>query len=363
MAVYNHPIDSYKVLENKVDVSPVFGRLLLPETPLLNRIGIGRAIASTRHEWWDDVLTPLSVTLNANYDPGLDAVNMTLVSTKGLLVNTILKHNDVIYKVTEVSSDTAIKVAVVSGSNVAISSGEDLEILSNAGLEGDEYVDSAYTQKVKRFNIMQIFRDYIKITGTQLNLEQYVNEDIFVDEVNRKLENLRRMLEKTLIKGVRVEATDNTTIRLMGGLDYFISQEGIVSSATFTEANFKAFLKLIWDKRGFIGEAWMHPTALENFLALNASSVRIDQTEDKVGRTVRTFVSPYGETVLRIHNEIPTNKIYVFDPAKVSVLPLQNRQFTYEQLAKTGDYIKGQIVGEYTVEFRNPDVAGVFVIQ
>lgn len=363
MAVVNYPIDSYKVLENRVDVSPVFGKLLLPDTPLLNRIGIGSAIASTRHEWWDDVLTPLLVTLGAAYDPAVDAVNMVLTSTAGLYKNTILKYNDVIYRITAVVDATTIQVTVVSGTNAAIASGESLEILSNAATEGEEYTDGAYTQKVKRFNVMQIFRDYIKITGTQLSLQQYVNEDVFVDEVNRKLQNLRRMLEKTLIKGVRVEATDNSTPRLMGGIDYFINADGIVSSGTFSEANFKAFLKLIWDKRGFIGEAWMHPTTLDNFLALNASNVRIDQSEDKVGRTVRTYVSPYGETVLRIHNEIPTGKIYVFDPSKISIKPLQNRQFGYEELAKTGDYVKGQIIGEYTVEFRNPDLAGVFVIQ
>jgi hypothetical protein len=37
----------------------------------------------------------------------------------------------------------------------------------------------------------------------------------------------------------------------------------------------------------------------------------------------------------------------------VKLLPLQGRSFAYQEVAKTGDATKGQIVGEYVLEVKN----------
>jgi len=47
----------------------------------------------------------------------------------------------------------------------------------------------------------------------------------------------------------------------------------------------------------------------------------------------------------------------------LKVHPLNGRAFFYEQLAKTGDGVKGQIVGEYTLELRNPETHGVYTVS
>jgi hypothetical protein len=36
------------------------------------------------------------------------------------------------------------------------------------------------------------------------------------------------------------------------------------------------------------------------------------------------------------------------------VLPLQGRSFSYIEMGKTGDNVKGMVVGEYTVEAHHP---------
>lgn len=152
----------------------------------------------------------------------------------------------------------------------------------------------------------------------------------------------------------------------MGGIDWFITNEDgiVVTPATMTdfETTLKEFLRLIYDVRGSVSEAWMNPVTMEHFLDLGEDALIIDQYSEQAGRNVRTYVSQYGETTLNMSPDIPPKVIYVVDTSNIRIRPLVNRQFQYEELAKTGDSIKGQLIGEYTLEFRNPDLAGKLVL-
>jgi hypothetical protein len=47
------------------------------------------------------------------------------------------------------------------------------------------------------------------------------------------------------------------------------------------------------------------------------------------------------------------------DSSRIQVLPLAGRSFHYRPLAATGDFEKGQLLGEYTLELRNEAAHGV----
>lgn len=352
-------ITTFDVKENKVDVSPVLEKIKLPNTPLLNAIGValGKPVNATKTEWWDDERPILGTTLGANYVAA--AGSLTIASSVGMMVGTILKIGDSIYRVTEITDGTHVAIAIVAG-DANHSNGDEIEILSNAALQGEDYKDSDYSQKIKRWNMTQIFHDYIKMSGTQLEVQQYVQEDVFKDEVLTKLQRMYLWLEKTIINGIRVEAENNTTPNLMGGIRYFIGADGITSTAAFSETNFKTFLKSIQDAGGSINQAWMNPLMLDSFLSLNESKLIIDRADQTVGRVAKAYISNYGTVSLNVDNHIPAGEILIFDTAKIAVKPLKNRAAFYQELAKTGDNTKGQLVGEYTLEFRTPDIAGMF---
>ena len=361
MAVKTGLLTTYDIAENKVDVSPVLSMLILPETPLLNKIGIaGQAVNSTRYEWWDDALPVFKTTLGAAYTAA--AGSMTVASTDGIIAGAIIKVESSLYRVTNVNTGTKVLTISVLENDADHADGTTVEIISIAGVEAEEYTDMDYTQKVKRYNMTQIFRDYVKFSGTQLSVQQYVNEDVFADEVRRKLQRIRIWLEKAIINGVRLEPSDNTTPRLLGGIRWFIGQNGITSSAAFSEANLKAFLKQIDEAGGVVKEAWMNPSTMTNFLDLESSKIVVDKGDQTVGRKVKQYLSEYGDITLYTDSYIPANEIIVLDTSKLAVKPLKGRAAFYEELAKTGDYVKGQLIGEYTLEFRNPDAAGLFTI-
>jgi len=319
-------------------------------------------VYSTTYQWYDEAFPILNTKLTAAYTT--DGKTFTVDSTVGIMVNSIIKVGNVLYRVTEVTDGTKLKVAPISEPDAGHADGAIVTIVSNSAIEGADYEDGHYNPTIERENVTQIFKDYVKISGTQDAVRNKVRGRVLAREIDNKMQRLRVMLERASWLGVKVKPTTNAGPRLMGGIDYFIvNSDGVVATtSTFSEANFKAFLKEIYDRRGSIAEAWMNAVTMDKFIALNASSVRTDQSADQVGRNVNSFVSQYGETILNTSPDLPPNVIYVVDTANVKIRPLVNRQFQFEELAKTGDSTKGQLIGEYTLEFNNPDLAGKFVI-
>jgi hypothetical protein len=214
-----------------------------------------------------------------------------------------------------------------------------------------------------RKNITQIFSDYVSITGTQQNLAQYVNSNVFTSEVQKKLLGLKIQLEMAIINSIYYEPTTNADGRMMKGTLQFLTEEGVSGSGTLTEDNFKAFLKEIWQNGGNPSVAVMDSASAETFNTFQADKLIVQRNDQTAGRVITGYLSQYGHIRLIVDRWMHTNTIMVLsDVNRLKVHPLNGRAFFYEQLAKTGDSVKGQIVGEYTLELRNPETHGVYVV-
>ena len=366
-------ITTYDVVENIIDFSDILNEKKMPSTPLLNKIGIlNEPVYSTTYQWYDEAFPILNTAVKETYTALTANGVLKVDSTVGIMVNSIIKVGNVLYRVTEVTNATNnLKVTPILGA-VADQDhevGDIVTIVSNSAIEGADYEDGHYNPLIERENYTQIFKDYVKITGTQDAVRRKVRGAILAQEIDSKMKRLRVMLERAAWLGIRTKPGNNNAPRLMGGIDWFITNEnGIevvapasLANTTFEEV-FKDLLRLIYDVRGSVNEAWMNPVTMEYFLALGEDAFLIDQFSEQAGRNVKTYVSQYGETTLNMSPDIPPNVIYVVDTSNIKIRPLVNRQFQFEELAKTGDSVKGQLIGEYTLEFRNPDLAGKLVI-
>ena len=56
---------------------------------------------------------------------------------------------------------------------------------------------------------------------------------------------------------------------------------------------------------------------------------------------------------------VPAGAVLLLDSSRIDVLPLAGRSFQYKPLAVTGDSQSGQVLGEYTLEFRNESAHGL----
>lgn len=74
---------------------------------------------------------------------------------------------------------------------------------------------------------------------------------------------------------------------------------------------------------------------------------------------VSVYESDFGVARVILSRWLPSDAVLMLDSSRVSVLPLQGRSFHYKDLASTGDSHNGQVIGEYTLEFRNENAHGV----
>lgn len=351
-------ITSYDITDNKKHIDDIFNKYQLPETPFLNVVKVGDKIDSTILQWYEDVPIPLEFKLTAAHASGSGTLAVDDAST--LKVGNILKYGQYLFRITNISGNNLTVAALNGDANIAANSV--LTLVSDANPESATLVDSAVGQRVLRENVTQIFTEYIKISGTQRELKQWVkNYDIWADEVDRKLRKLRVMMERTLLNGVLYKPQNNTEPRLAGGVEHFIKQYGISTTGTLTEANFKAVLEELWKKQASGIQVWMNAKTKEGFFnQLLYAKVIVDRAETKAGMRIQSYVCEYGEFELYTSPHIEAGKIYFVNPANIEIRPL--RPFVVEELAKTGDHVQAQIVGEYTFKIQDSGLMAVFTV-
>lgn len=357
---------SYDVLENRRDVSSIFNKIPLPGTPLLNEIVTGEAVGNTKHFWWDDVRIAHKTTLSAGYTAA--SGTCTVASALGIKVGSLLlMGNGQVKRVTAVNPSTGVCTIVnVAGTDANVTSGGTVTFLPSANLESSEPQDADYTQQVERFNVTQIMTDYIKMSGTQLSVNREIAGDLWQDQVARKLERLRLLMGRAIWQSARVSPSDNTAPRIMGGLPYFITANGYSPTAVaFSTGALDTFLlNMELEYGAIINELWMNPAEIGNFSGLDASYLKVDRTDQARGVYVREYISKYGHNVqLRTDPQAPVKGLYVFDKGRVILRPLKNRAMAVENIAKKGDYLQAEIVGEYTLEVNGSNSMGVFNIS
>jgi len=372
----SYGITSYQIPENKIELDTEFFKLALPQTPILNAISRGQPIQSTKIEWWDDNPTPFEFELIANHvGPKVGENSTTQLGDGELVIGTqanlvkvgnILKYKDLYFRVTEfttVGANQAVKVDVVSGTDVDIAAGQKIQLVSDAMPEGADWSTTGIVTATKRFNVTQIFTDGIRFTNTEMNVAPEYNLQLVRDKIAEKLTKMRILLDRTILNGVLYDATNNTKPRMMGGILYYVKQNGILSTGNFKEENFQAFLEQLYYARQEepITDVWMHPKSKQTYFdPLLAEKRWLNIADTRAGQMIDTYVSEWGNVRLNTASQLPVDVILAFDPNKAKLIPF--RPFTMQEVPVAGDYRFFSIVGEYTMEVRDSALAGLWTI-
>ncbi|MEM6551161.1 MAG: DUF5309 family protein, partial [Planctomycetota bacterium] len=84
------------------------------------------------------------------------------------------------------------------------------------------------------------------------------------------------------------------------------------------------------------------------------SSRGFDGNDTRFRDLVSVYESDFGVCRVVLSRWVPADTVLLLDSSRIDVLPLAGRSFQYQPLAKTGDREAGQVLGEYTLELRNP---------
>jgi hypothetical protein len=225
-------------------------------------------------------------------------------------------------------------------------------IVGQARLEGAASAPLGYSDRTSASNYNQIFHKEIEVTRDQAKIAQYGIANEFDYQSAKAIPELSRLVEKQLYLGVS-SAGSATMPRTFGGYSAFITTN-TVSGASLVQSKFEAAVQAAYEGGGS-GHwyAMVGPTMASKIKNFYDSSLflRVDRGETTVGMAIESIATPFGTVDLILDRWCPTTLIPILDAEHVGMYTFD--PFFQEPLAKTGDSVKGQVVGEFTLCLRS----------
>lgn len=350
------------------------------DVPVLKYFGIGDSGAggmskvsqfriqnwpSTRVEWLEDTMAPLTTTITASMAATNATATLAIVAGNAnyLRPGHVIKIDDERLLVRIVSSDSATVTRMWGGTATNVNTSAShaasavVEIVGNARDEGDESDADFTTQVAAPYNYTQIFQAEVKVSRTQNKISQFGISAEYDYHVQKRFKEQVRLLEKTLFDGARNAGTNQTASntldpRAMGGFRTFITDNtASLSSGPLTQKDLEDQIMACWSDGGnpdlIICNGWVK----RKISSFYAPYVRTVRTEATGGVTIDQVETEFGTLNILMSRWCPSSQLYVVSSEYVGILPYD--EFFDEPLAKTGDYERGQVVGEYTLVVKN----------
>ncbi len=359
------------------DVSDLIAINSPHDTPLLDALGdAARPARSTVHEWIEDSLLPNSsvVADGSIADPETET-SFGVADAATFRVGDQVRNGETAEVMLVTATNAGAGTITVSRGYGGTTAGElvdaaTLTVIGNASLEGADADAARFTNRARRSNFTQIFSATVEVSGSDLAVRQIgVRDELDYQKVQRSRE-LIRDLENSIINGVAPSASPQgsaTVRRTMRGILSHIATNrfspgasGFPAGSTLTEAQLNAALRALWTNSSgtvdLIVVGGQEKRAINQFVA---SSRRFTAGSDSYKDLVSTYESDYGVCRIILSRYVPAGTVILLDSSRVSAMPLAGRSFHYSALARTGDSERGQMLGEYTLEFRNESAHGV----
>lgn len=238
---------------------------------------------------------------------------------------------------------------------------------ANAQAEGDDASAVVVTPTVRLGNRTQISTKTVIVSGTQEATLSAGRKSEMGYQMAMKALELKRDMEFALTQN-NVTATAPRQLRGLVGWagDNVDAGAGYVApnyvtnvaqtdgtQRAFTEAQLKNAAQKVFTAGGNPDMLMMGPAQKQTFSTFTGGSTRFDKGEDeKLYASIDVYVSDFG-TLKAIPNRFQrTRDVWMLQTDMWSVDYL--RPFFSQELAKTGDSLKKQLIVEYTLRANNP---------
>lgn len=361
MANVAPPYSTYvNTAENKRVITDYISLLDPSDAPFVEAIGGLDGAASkfrftnqgTLVEWIEDTLAPLIGALSGAATAS-NATALTVADANMVQPGHILLQGSELMWVSANDSG-AITVTRGLGSTTAttLATNNTFAIVGMARLEGDDSDPIGYTDLSTNSNYTQIFHKEVKQTGTAPYQDRWGMGDQMQYESAKSIPEMMRLIERTLQYGKR-SAGSTTTPRMMGGYQEFITTNlasgANISVASLAPGVIEDAVELIYNAGGsgdFL--AIVNPATYQKIKnAYDSSSfVRYPPEQTQFGTLVDRIITPFGNVSFVIDRWQLSTLIPIMKLDNVGMLTL--RPWQVEDLAKTGDAEKKQLIGEFS---------------
>ena len=348
------------------DVSDLVAFLAPFETPLLDVVGVGdHPATNVKHEWLEDTLNPTTDVVSTAVASATGQTGVNVAHSTYFRIGDVVQMDKEAMLVNSVFDASTIGVTRGYGATAASAHtiGSTVTIIGNAALEGEDTDEDRTTLQVRKQNWCQIMKVGVKISGTAQAVGWITTGDKIADAKVMRLRELLRDLEKTVLLGRTDVATigSDTARRSMAGIVCSLATN-VMSTATLTESALGNLLQLCYNQGGRDVDLIVAPPKQKRIISgWNSSRVHVTDDANAYRNVVEVYESDFGSQRVIMNRWLPDDTLLALDSSRIKVVPLKGRSFQYEELAKGGDYQRGQIVGEYTLELRNENAHGMMV--
>ena len=366
MAVFDQPVTTYSdSTPQKRAITDVISLIDPTDVPLVTAIGGLDGAASkfrfinfpqTTVEWLEDTHAPLTDALNESATVTSTVTTLTVGDASYYEAGYVLAIDSELLWVSSAATATQILTVTrgVAGSTAAThDSLAAVAIVGIARLEGAESSTIALTDRTIGSNVTQIFHQEVKVTRSHGQLSQYGIPNEMGYQRDKAVPQVMRLVEKHILRSKGASAGSATTPRIMNGIQGFVTTNK-VSGATLTQAKIESAVKLAYTYGG--AGPWLavvspsNKQKIKNFYDTTGTAsttiLRVGRDETTVGMNVERIVTPFGEVNLLLDRHAEDTIIPLLDLNHVGLLTYF--PFSWEPLAKTGDYERQEVVAELT---------------
>ena len=229
---------------------------------------------------------------------------------------------------THVSGSTALRVGI-------------------ARIDGDDADDSPQTSISSNTNYTQILQRTIEVTRTKQKLAQYGISDAMGYEIDKKMDDLMMDLCKMPYYGGALVGSA-AAARTAGGFKSFITTNSTnVSSAALTRDHIDDLLQDIHSAGGDPDLILCGSFAQRKINSFYEGFIQTERSEMLGGNKITQLQNPISGSILDVLPDLhcPADELWILESEQIAYFPFD--PFFYEELSKTGDATKGQVVGEY----------------
>ena len=373
-ATYSAGADLPEVAE---DVSDLVSIVSPYETALLDHLGDApRAATSTYHEWLEDELLPNTDQISdetwtdASADETFGVANVDRFRV-GDQVRPAGSGELLLVTATDADAQTVTVARGYGGTTPEdLADAQVLHILGNAALEGDDAPAARFTNRFRKGNWTQIFTAAVRVSGSDLAVRKLSVGDELDYQKQDRIRELLRDLENTVVNGISPssgpEGSDSVR-RTMRGMIPSMSTNvfvpnvgGFPDDTALTEEQLNLALRLVWEQASSrIDTIVVNGLQKRRINSFITSSRGYGPQDVSFRDLVSVYESDFGVCRVVLCRAVPADTVLLLDSSRIEVLPLSGRSFHYKPLASTGDFEAGEVIGEYTMEFRNENAHGV----
>jgi hypothetical protein len=210
-------------------------------------------------------------------------------------------------------------------------------------------------------NIVQLFQKDIRVSNTEQRVAHYGMSDPYTYQLQKKMVEMARDIEKALIAGTTASGSSGVARRLNGAIALITTNKTARNSgSSLSETEFNDILSGIYDNGTDItvDKAFMGTSLKRAISGYTAGTTKYtDASGKKLYNTVSVYESDFGVVTLHLEREVPTtagNKgILMVDSSKWRVAYLTDGRPQHIPLATIGSAKRGMLEAELTLEALN----------